>query len=275
MPTVNWTPGNRRAKRELEDPYEGIPAHLEQPLWSWFQGGFEAFFGDPDERVKMLAIDLRIAVPAGTLAQKIVLFRAACKQDHEFLLDLVEAMLERYKWDTGRALDLRDLLTEANSAYAVNETWDGLEQRVVPGVKELIREVADSAHDSPGDHLTSAWSEAYGRNADPVKAYSEAIKAVEASLALRISPQNGKQTLGSMIRDVSAKPTKWKFAIPDGSTSHVEIVVQMMRMLWEGQTSRHGGLDSTRDETLEEARAALHIAASLVQFGTSGAFDLA
>jgi hypothetical protein len=47
----------------------------------------------------------------------------------------------------------------------------------------------------------------------------------------------------------------------------------MMWMLWQGQTSRHGGLGPTRAETPDEARAAVHLAASLVQFGVSGAFE--
>ena len=39
-----------------------------------------------------------------------------------------------------------------------------------------------------------------------MKAYSEAVKAAEAALAQRVTPQNGKQTLGTMIRDVAQKP---------------------------------------------------------------------
>lgn len=44
-----------------------------------------------------------------------------------------------------------------------------------------------------------------------------------------------------------------------------------MRALWQGQTSRHGGQTPTSPETLEAARAAVHLAATIVQWFTSGA----
>ena len=43
----------------------------------------------------------------------------------------------------------------------------------------------------------------------------------------------------------------------------------MLRTLWRGHQSRHGRPDYT-DATLEEARAALALAATLVQWFTSG-----
>jgi hypothetical protein len=78
-----------------------------------------------------------------------------------------------------------------------------------------------------------------------------------------------------MIKDVSNKPSKWKFVVANANGSGVETVLQMMRTLWEGQTSRHGGPAPTRVETSDEARAAVHLAATLVQFGVSGAFQVA
>ncbi|GAA2463235.1 hypothetical protein [Streptomyces lavendulocolor] len=48
-------------------------------------------------------------------------------------------------------------------------------------------------------------------------------------------------------------------------------VEAMMRALWQGQTSRHGGSEPTSPETLEAARAAVHLAATIVQCFVSGA----
>ncbi|MGW2779583.1 hypothetical protein ACWC4C_45180 [Streptomyces olivaceoviridis] len=45
----------------------------------------------------------------------------------------------------------------------------------------------------------------------------------------------------------------------------------MMRALWEGQTSRHGAQTATVPETLDAARAGVHLAAALVQWFVSGA----
>jgi hypothetical protein len=44
----------------------------------------------------------------------------------------------------------------------------------------------------------------------------------------------------------------------------------MMKALWEGQTSRHGSQHPTRPETMEEARAAVHLAVTLVQWFSAG-----
>jgi hypothetical protein len=45
----------------------------------------------------------------------------------------------------------------------------------------------------------------------------------------------------------------------------------MLNRLWTGQVSRHGGGKNSRDQTPEEARAAVHLAATLVQLLSSGA----
>ncbi|KNX39725.1 hypothetical protein VV01_00330 [Luteipulveratus halotolerans] len=147
----------------------------------------------------------------------------------------------------------------------------------MPAVKAEVQEVVDSAGEtSAGGHLAEAWGAAYARTPDPVKAYSESIKAVEAALAPHISPQNSKQTLGTMITNVSDKPTKWTCVLPSNDAeSGVLMVLALMRALWTGQTSRHGGLGPTRHETPDEARAAVHLAATVVQLATSGAFRLA
>jgi len=268
---VPWTPGRRRAQRALESPYEDVPDHLVQPLWDWIEGGFSTYSGYDLERIRDIALDLRMPL-RGAGYEQLRAFREQCSNDAEFMLDLVEAMLERFGFDNRRGIELGALLFAANSAYAVKDSWDGLEHRVSPGVKELVQEVTDAASGSAGDHLIAAWNEAYGRNPDAVKSYSESIKAVEAALAHHVSPQNAKQTLGTMIRDVAAKPSKWEFEVADGSVSNVETVLNMMRMLWDGQTSRHGGVNPTRPETIAEARAAVHLGSALVQFGVSRAF---
>jgi hypothetical protein len=266
---MEWTPGRNKARRALEDPYEGVPEHLQGHLWSWVERGLRHSWGELNaQRIAQLAIHVRL--PASTQPNAAIqIFTQAWNEDKTVLLDLTESMLELHGSDDGRAYDLDDLLESVNSAYAVNDELNGLEVRIADGVKPAVQASVDLAGGSAGDHLTAAWNEAYGRTADPVKAYSEAIKATEAALAGTISPTNTRATLGTMIRDVASKPEKWQFV---GNEKGVETVLAMMRGLWEGQTSRHGGVSPTRAETLEEARAAVHLAATLVQFGASGAF---
>jgi hypothetical protein len=63
---------------------------------------------------------------------------------------------------------------------------------------------------------------------------------------------------------------QFSLAISAGN-GDVGVVVSMMKLLWTGQTSQHGGKEPTRPETLEEARMAVHLAVTLVEWLTSGA----
>lgn len=56
----------------------------------------------------------------------------------------------------------------------------------------------------------------------------------------------------------------------DGDGS-VEPLVAMLDRLWAGQVSRHCGGSRSRDQTLDEARTAVHLAATLVQLLSAGA----
>lgn len=265
-----WRPGQRANDRALEAPYEDVPDHILAGLWAWVQTSCAQDGG----RTRPLGVHLRIPLP-NDYASAMAALAKKCEDDRTFLLDIVEALLEMFGWDENRAAALRALLRNANSAYDVNDTWNGLMLRVTPEVKDQVQAVVDAAIGSPGDHLKNAWDEAYGRKPDPVKSYSESIKAVESALAPIVSPANLKATLGTIIRDVKAKPSKWEFAIADGNVSGVETVLKMTQVLWDGQTSRHGGVGTTRAETSEEARAAVHLAATLVQFAVGGSFSVA
>lgn len=264
-----WRPGRGAEQRSLEAAYEGVPPHLAQPLWNWISGTF------PYRPERLVAIGIRMRTPLPAVPSKATHELLTRCNDDGFMLDLVEVMLELYGWDSGRATDLRDLLVEANSAYAVRDDWAGLELRTVPEVKEQVQQTVHLAAGSAGAHLRDAWNEAYGRHPDPSKAYSEAIKAVEAAMAPVVSPTNLKATLGTIIRDVENKTSKWVFEIADGRAGGVETVLRMMQMLWDGQTSRHGGVAPTRAETPGEAQAAVHLAATLVQFAVGKSFRLA
>src|SRR5258708_16617664 len=71
-----------------------------------------------------------------------------------------------------------------------------------------------------------------------------------------------------MMRD---NPGRYEVAIPGpGGTGNVAPVIAMMSLLWEGQTSRHGGQRPTRPETREEAEMAVQLAATLVLWFTNG-----
>ncbi|WP_050671298.1 hypothetical protein [Luteipulveratus halotolerans] len=270
-----WRPGERKRQHALEGPFDGVPKHLVLPLYSWCEGRLAG----KDDLLEELYVYLRIPGYGYTRSDLRKFLGAAATEPCHLLLDILEFLIEHSsRWSSPVAPqsveDLDELLARGNSLFRVADDRSGLQMRVLPAVKDEVQKVVDSATDtSAGEHLAAAWGAAYARTPDPVKSYSESIKAVEAAMAQHISPQNNKQTLGTMIRNVSDKPTKWTCVLPSSdSSSGVQLVLALMTTLWKGQTSRHGGIDPTDHETPDEARAAVHLAATLVQLATSGAF---
>lgn len=219
----------------------------------------------PSEFASWLAVYLRLPSNAGSPRGVL----AACGKSENLFLDAIETVVRVAS--ESRLKELATKLDLGNSAYVVRVDTKRIEMRVAAGVREQVQSVVAAASGSAGDHLILAWNQAYGRRANPAGSYADSIKAVESALAPLVSPQNARQTLGTMIKDVENKPGKWKFIL-DGSGG-VDLVLAMMRTLWAGQTSRHGGPAQTRVETPAEAQAAVHLAATLVQYGSSGAFD--
>ncbi|MGW8863366.1 hypothetical protein ACWGNY_30850 [[Kitasatospora] papulosa] len=178
-----------------------------------------------------------------------------------------------------RLLDeLQQLLDDGRSAYTLRSDKAGLRQRVDPTV-EAIAEAAmasanrDPARGSAAAHLKRAWTAAYALHPEPGRAYSEAIKAVEAAAHATVEPNNSKATLGTMIKVIENSPARWVVGIGSAPSSNgAETIARMMRLLWTGQTSRHGGSHPTRDETIAEARAAVHLAVALMNFFIDGIF---
>ncbi|MFF3208431.1 hypothetical protein [Streptomyces sp. NPDC002962] len=172
--------------------------------------------------------------------------------------------------------ELQQLLDDGRSAYTLRADKAGLRQRVYPTVEALAEAAAtragqDRARGSAGAHLKRAWAAAYALHPEPGKAYSEAIKAVEAAAQATVEPKNSKATLGTMIKVMENTQGRWVVGIgAEPSSAGAETVTRMMRLLWTGQTSRHGGSHPTREETVAEARAAVHLAVALLNFFTDG-----
>ncbi|MGY4394823.1 hypothetical protein [Streptomyces sp. TE12347] len=258
---------------DVDALYEGVPDHLLRPLQQWV---YEYADGAGGEIGRIMCLRFRITVPEQTNAAWHL-----SRQKDMLLLDVVDALLAfplelDLKTDSSTVFALTMLLDNAGSAYRVADDGAGLELRVSPGVGEALRQTvtdaaAASSAGSAADHLTAAWSAAYGLHPDPVGAYSEAIKAVECAAHAVIQPNHTKATLGTMLGELKGARHKFSTAISAPDSDPITPVEAMMRMLWEGQTSRHGAQSATVAETLEAARAGVHLAAALVQWFVSGA----
>ncbi len=260
--------------RDVDDdaPYDGVPDHLVEPLQHWVRGN--ANTGDNDLS-RVVCLRLRIPVSSNSTP-----LREVTSVQGAMLLDVVDAVLAvraENGWYGDPGDQLAKILTDGGSAYRVNDQRNGLEETIDPTVRDAVKQAISTATQaqnsgSAADHLATAWRAAYGRQPAPGRAYSEAIKAAEAAAHDTIEPRNAKATLGTMLGVIRNLPLKFDTTLstPAGRDP-ISPIEAMMRALWEGQTSRHGARTTTVPETLEAARAGVHIAASIVQLFTSGA----
>ena len=185
------------------------------------------------------------------------------------LLDTIDFVLSRTDtWQAHHLIELEERLAEGGSAWRA--TADGLERRA----DETIQSVADSVfvtNDRPADYLRSAWHKAWGRNPDASGAHQEAVNATEAAYAHIVSPMNDRATLGTIIRDIRAKPPKFRVRL-QATTGEEDVgrVAAMMELLLKSQ--RRHGTDDRSGETIEEARDAVALATTLVHLAQQGGF---
>jgi hypothetical protein len=192
-------------------------------------------------------------------------------------LRIAMAFSEAADADRRRAV-LARLLCDALSVLRVRADGRGLERRsdasAEMAFEEAVKEAAAAAADagSAAAHLRTAWDCVHTLHPDPVKAYAEAIKAVESAAHTVVEPRRARATLGTMLGHLRANPHYFSLVIagPDGQ-GDVGPLIGCLALLWEGQSSRHGSSATTREETLEESTMAVHMAVTLVQWFTSGA----
>jgi hypothetical protein len=204
-------------------------------------------------------------------------------EDPELALNIVDALLEAAAdkpWQAtindltpyrAAPVELERLLALAGSSWRVADDGRSLERRVDETVAGAAATAATPGT-SASQHLAEAWKAAYGRRPDPSQAYSEAIKAVEAAAAPVITPNDRRATLGTIRGALRSAPDRWNLAI-QRSTGPFDATTldAMLTLLWEGQTDRHGGINPTVPIELDAAQAAVHLAATLVQWFESGA----
>jgi hypothetical protein len=166
---------------------------------------------------------------------------------------------------------LDTFLELAGSAWCVAAERGGLERRVDPTVAAAAQATIADASQEASQHLAAAWSRAYGRDPDPDKAYDEAVLAVEALACPLVCPTNPRRTLGRVITDLNSQSGKWEldFGDKDGKPADPAPLIAMLNLLWQGQ-SRHAGSPNSRSQTKAEGEAAVHLAATAVQWLHNG-----
>jgi hypothetical protein len=266
----DWRPLSQRySEPSDEEPYEGVPPHLKSRILQWVQSYLT---NETAEAIALrLRVDLRTGDPIPEPFEISGLIMATSRYEEQ-LLDVIDLVLFLDE-DSYGADELDRILTLGGSVWRVSQDRRSLERRVddtaTAAAITLIEQPTNSA-----SHLAAAWHYCYGRNPDTSRSYSESIKAVEAAAIPIVCPGNARATLGNVIRDLEGSEASWRLAI---TTQHgagsIGPLLAMLRLLWHGQSDRHGGLTPTIPPSQTAAEMAVHLAVTLVQWFQSRAID--
>lgn len=281
--SVPWAPLSRRNAGLPMDQtlYEGVPKHLQVPLEAWcerFEADLPRSLEEGEEPSQRAATKWRLDLLLRLRLHEV----SFMDRTEEEQLDLLDAML---RWSPEDDLRMRrhadaldELLTLGGSAWRVSDAQDGLERRIDRTVTKAAKTAIQVKSNEASQHLAVAWAAAYGRRPDPDKVFQEAIRAVEAVACPRVQPAhaaNGKATLGTVIGELKNSSHRWQLALPgpDGGPGDVTLLTTMLTALWQAQVSRHAGAPKSRRQKQSEAEAAVHLAATLVQWLGTGVLD--
>ncbi|GAB2467896.1 hypothetical protein GCM10027187_40070 [Streptosporangium sandarakinum] len=258
---------------------EGTPPYLLDPLRKWLDG--VVFSPQPDDIHSALQLKLRRSDIARWSGRIMVI-----SVEGDDLLEAIDATLDLHawlctddsyanaaqrKWWAEQLVSLTRTLDQAGSAWKVKDSWDGLTTRVDETVAQAVNTTISDTGSDASAHLRKAWDAAYGIQPDPTVAYSEAVKAAEAVTIPAVLPRDRGATLGKVLGEMKNTRARWTLSIDDkvGQPASADAVIEMIALLWHGQRDRHSGPEM-KLTTLEAARMAVHTAATLVQWFTSG-----
>lgn len=261
-------------RREFAAFREGVPDGLLGTLIEFAVSFFysrEPYMGDIDldrqaaERFARI-MDRRVPPDVDDFARQL-------SANREHLLDAVDFVLGQMhpeNYDNEQAVDtLSAHLREARSVWTIGTDGDGrweIQHRQPPQLTTMAQS-ATSPSDRAGDHLSRAWSALTGRKPNPNNACVEAVSAIEAVARPVVAPSNDRATLGTLIRDMRAKPQKW--TTRSEADADVEVVISMMEMVWTGHF-RHGDESKPIDVTQDGAEMVVQLATVIVHWFRSG-----
>lgn len=279
LPTV------REGRPPPDGPYEGVPAHLHQPIRHWLDGAFGCHGGQFNPRTARTAIMLHVAalcrIPLSSAARDFELYgeiMGFCHSNPDQFLDVVHTTIQLVK-DHWPLDGLEEMLVYGGSVWRV--TRAGLQRRVDPTAQTAFDAVT-KPNDIASKELDEAWQKAYGREPSASDAWDHAIKAAEAVLIPMVVPTQAGAHMGHVLGELGNHGDKWKLFLgfnqnkppvnPPTSSSAttntpatpVQAFVGMLRLLYPNP-DRHVGPDH-REPTLNEAKAVVDIAVTIVQW---------
>jgi hypothetical protein len=284
-----WQKLSQRSGGAAPDgPYEGVPAHLKYPLISWlrFRLGTGHPFTAKESLIRTLMIRFRwptpLNVPWHEHGEELILSAAGGEDrfnvepwdedsvtNHEFFLDLIDATLDILGESQNDWRSLERMLTDGDSVWRVSEDRRSFASRVSDEA-QAIYDAATSISDDAAKELREAWRNAFGRNGDPSDAWDHAVKAMEALLIPLVVPKEKKPNLGHVVGQLANQGHLWRMILPGkNGDNDVGPLVGMLNGIWPN-VDRHSGVPTSRPPTDQEARAAVTLAAAILQWHRDG-----
>ncbi len=156
--------------------------------------------------------------------------------------------------------------------YEGLHSWTVVDGELVERVSaeaESQYKAALAPRDEAARHLREAWGAAFGVEENASAACEAATRAVESVLKPIATPRDSVATFGKMRRAITDAPSKFEFLLDDDPIAFLPYLD-----LAKFRPGRHGG-DESAPPTIEEARATVHGAVTVVEWLRSGVFRLA
>lgn len=222
-----------------------------------------AYHLTPAGRELLLALKITCASVEDFLSQVAI--------DGDLFLDVLDYTLANSIQDPTEVFNvdapaLERILHRGRSAWMVSPNSDALTRRL-PEETHCALEEALAQEDAPAQHLADAWQEAWSRKPNPSASYLAGVKAIESAIRVIVSPNNPKATLGTMIKEIEHKPSKWQTRFDGDDSAGVVALTQVLQAIWQAH-ERHG-TDEYASVTLEQARDVCHVALWVVNLANS------
>lgn len=257
----------RRGLRAPLGYHPGIPTHVRAPLDEWVNSQLHSSQGYlRTDRIDDLIAELQLPIAEALYRDRLKGIGRRIQADDDDFLDVINYLCGYAS--THDLQKLERMLSLGMSVWRVRAGGTpGLEERLSSTTQELVdRALTDS--DAASEHLEAAWAAAFGRNPDPTAAWHAAVKAVEVLLQPIVERNNGKATLGTLVRALEAKPSKWTFPIATADGAYTaERFLEALKLVGY-EPGRHG-TDPSR-ATDEQARAVVLQAVVIVEWLRGG-----
>jgi hypothetical protein len=195
------------------------------------------------------------------------------RRDPDHFLDFLHYMLKVAELPGPEVRALEEVLRRGGSVWRASAR--GLERRVDLTATAAL-EMATDSEDTASDELAKAWSAAYGREPNASIAWKHALTAVEAVLLPIVVPGQDSPHIGHVLGQLVGQAKHWDILLRFNQTTPIngppftplQALVGMLRLIYPNP-DRHAGPER-REPTIEEARAVVHLAVTIVQWGLDG-----